>query len=132
MEFDWRSSVGYEEGPVREGWVYKFDHAVRSNGQWHPFTAGSSSIYRIVEDYLQVVIPQQEAPKEFVDQVVSMLTGSGPILKRDSLEVSIGRKGSGYWIRDYRFETEAPKIEYLDDLNWEGFKNACVRLQAMP
>ena len=113
-DFD-QTLVEYEEDAAGTR-VYKDEGGRVADGAWHPLREGSTARYRIVGDRLQLIDAKRATEPHARGEVLALLEAMHPLRDDGVVEVWIGRDAQGYFVRDYRFETDGPIVERLDEL----------------
>jgi hypothetical protein len=88
--------VEYEQGPVTDRWVYKFDHEPIEDGGWHELFAGARARYRIVEGVLQYVASANDDAEREFESLLEKIGAATPLAIPAVTEVFISAVGSGF------------------------------------
>jgi hypothetical protein len=111
--------------------VYKFDHAPDADGFWHPLRRGSTAQYRIAQDRLQIVSPENDAAIADFDSILALIGSATPLGDADlgAVDITITRVPDGFLVRSPSDFDQHPQGLTIPALTPEDLTRAVGRLR---
>ena len=124
------SFLSYEEDGAGTS-VYKFEIVRDGTDEWRPAGDPSDAWYRVDGDRLQFYRFDKDCPPTDRAQLEAFLRDLAPLRDSGVIEIWIGKDEKGFYLRDYRFETDGPIAAPLEKLDRESFSLALARVNEL-
>ena len=93
---NWR--IEYEEGPVSDGWIYKWNEPPAEDATWHSISKGGQACCRITPSRLQFLSAQSRIANSAWQAIVESFASIEPLLDDGVEELRIRAVDGKFWM----------------------------------